>query len=401
METVVAKEVITRLMVQCARQSGVAQIWRDILGSERVEFYIQRWPELDGMRFSNALISFPDAIPCGVKVASRRGKIVLNPDDDYILGEGDEVIVIAADHDSYTPSTSTSVAQVFPLRSPIEVEQAKPVKKILFCGWQSDMDDMVSILDHVLRRGSELWIFSEEPQEEREKRFNEKGIVVADLENVKLSHYSGEATRKKDLEALPLETFDSILLVADGGASFDAEQELLSTLILIKSIQASRMPYREARAVHMLPAGNSKSSWIDELQHNSAQSIIVSEVLNARTRQVLGQAGSHDSQEIEISDEMVSMALAMVAEDRRIGGVLDELFAEQGNEMVMRPAEVYFDQEEELSFFDIMVRGRQRREIVIGYHSLFEDTPVINPCHKAVKKKWSFQDSFIALVERQ
>lgn len=79
------------------------QIWEDILGFENAEFYIKRWPELQGMRFEDVLISFPDAVPCGVKVAKLGGKILLNPDDDYIIQEEDEILVIAEDDDSYTP----------------------------------------------------------------------------------------------------------------------------------------------------------------------------------------------------------------------------------------------------------------------------------------------------------
>ena len=60
---------------------------------------------MDGMQFDDVLISFPDAIPCGVKAASRGGKIILNPDDSYVLQEGDEVLVIAEDDDTYSPTT--------------------------------------------------------------------------------------------------------------------------------------------------------------------------------------------------------------------------------------------------------------------------------------------------------
>lgn len=56
------------------------------------------------MSFEDVLISFPDAIPCGVKVASAGGKIILNPDDSYVLQEGDEVLVIAEDDDTYAPT---------------------------------------------------------------------------------------------------------------------------------------------------------------------------------------------------------------------------------------------------------------------------------------------------------
>ena len=398
-QTVVAKDVITRLMVQCARQPGLAQVWKDILGFDNAEFYLKRWPELDGMQFVDVLISFPDAIPCGVKVASRNNKIVLNPSDDYVLAEGDEVLVIADDDDSYAPSISLPEVQVRTPRASKEVAEAKALKKILFCGWQQGMEGLISVLEQILGTGSELWIFSEVREEERERRLKETGIVAEDLENVKLTQITGKATALKALEDLPLETFDSILLVADGDTVFDGEQELLSTLIMIKSIQAKRLPYREARAVQIRPAGNSKSSWIDELQHGSAQSIIVSEILNAQTKEAIDQA--NDSHDIEISDEMVSMALAMVAEDKRISGVLDELFAEEGNEMIMRPAEMYIDHDaEELSFYDIMMRARLRKEIVLGYQREHQEQPVMNPGNKVARQKWSLDDSFIVFVER-
>lgn len=58
---------------------------------------------MDGLHFEEVLISFPDAIPCGIKVAAEGGKIILNPDDNYILKEGDEVLVIAEDDDTYSP----------------------------------------------------------------------------------------------------------------------------------------------------------------------------------------------------------------------------------------------------------------------------------------------------------
>lgn len=83
------------------------------MGFENAEFYIKRWPQLDGLRFENVLISFPDAIPCGIKVAVDGGKIILNPDDNYVMKEGDEVLVIAEDDDTYAPCPFPEVIYLF------------------------------------------------------------------------------------------------------------------------------------------------------------------------------------------------------------------------------------------------------------------------------------------------
>jgi Trk K+ transport system NAD-binding subunit len=83
---------------------------------ENCEFSIKRWPQLHGMQFEDILISFPDAIPCGIKVASCDGKIILNPEDSYVLQEDDEILVIAEDDDSYAPAALPTVLS-FSLRN--------------------------------------------------------------------------------------------------------------------------------------------------------------------------------------------------------------------------------------------------------------------------------------------
>ncbi|XP_057978183.1 ion channel DMI1 isoform X10 [Malania oleifera] len=260
-ETVVAHDVIGRLMIQCALQPGLAQIWEDILGFENAEFYIKRWPQLDGMRFEDVLISFPDAVPCGIKVAADGGKIIINPDDNYVLEEDDEVLVIAEDDDTYAPG---------PL----------PESKRLPC---------------------------------------------------------------KD-------------------------------------------PSRHS--------GFSHSSWIREMQQASDKSIIISEILDSRTRNLVSVSRISD---YVLSNELVSMALAMVSEDKQINRVLEELFAEEGNEMCIKPAEFYVFDQEELCFFDIMIRGRQRQEIVIGYRLAATERAIINPAKKSEPRKWSLDDVFVVI----
>ncbi|PIA47268.1 hypothetical protein AQUCO_01400149v1 [Aquilegia coerulea] len=208
-ETVVAHDVIGRLMIQCALQPGLAQIWEDILGFENAEFYIKRWPQLDGLRFEDVLISFSDAIPCGIKVASNGGKIILNPHDDYVLKDGDEVLVIAEDDDTYTPGPLPEVRRgIFPSR----FSAPKYPEKILFCGWRRDIDDMIMVLEAFLPPGSELWMFNDVPEIEREKKLTDGGLDLFGLVNIKLVHRVGNAVIRRNLESLPLETFDSMSL---------------------------------------------------------------------------------------------------------------------------------------------------------------------------------------------
>lgn len=62
------------------------------------------------------------------------------------------------------------------------------------------------------------------------------------------------------------------------------------------------------------------------MQQASDKSVIISEILDPRTKKLLSMSKISD---YVLSNELVSMALAMVAEDRQINDVLEELFAEE------------------------------------------------------------------------
>ncbi|KAG4950715.1 hypothetical protein JHK85_044582 [Glycine max] len=584
-ETVVAHDVIGRLMIQCALQPGLAQIWEDILGFENAEFYIKRWPELDGLFFKDVLISFPDAIPCGVKVAADGGMIIINPDDSYVLRDGDEVLVIAEDDDTYAPGPLPEVHKG--LCSRIR-DPPKYPDKILFCGWRRDIDDMIMnqgagilfakiimcpnmatpfgcgtilsygghalatrglqgvsnpfklVLEALLAPGSELWMFNEVPEKEREKKLVDGGLDVSELENIKLVHREGNAVIRRHLEGLPLETFDSgenedlfILLLTLSIGGFDDKlcgedvselgtitvssagslllvvivEDVDLIIVVVASKEVAEDEFRDVDliflvdlhgntvaivedgdgiglgvdgdlegihgrvvllvvggvdedlvedlveaedvgdgAVHhlvvlvhpqrlrVLPDGADVGVEVEEdelqlclslililadesvedsvahsdsrslatlllirdIQQASVKSIIISEILDSRTRNLVSVSRISD---YVLSNELVSMALAMVAEDKQINRVLEELFAEEGNEMCTKAAELYLFDKEEVCFYDIMIRGRTRNEIVIGYRLANQDRAIINPSQKSLPRIWSIADVFVVIAK--
>ncbi|KAI5555599.1 hypothetical protein BDE02_19G093500 [Populus trichocarpa] len=393
-KTVVAHDVIGRLMIQCARQPGLAQIWEDILGFENCEFYIKRWPQLHGMQFEDILISFPDAIPCGIKVASCDGKIILNPEDSYVLQEDDEILVIAEDDDSYAPAALPTVKEASFMHI---ARPARMPQKILLCGWRRDIDDMIVVLDAFLAPGSELWMFNDVPENEREKKLIDGGLDLSRLENIQLVNREGNAVIRRHLESLPLQSFDSILILADESvedSAIQADSRSLATLLLIRDIQSKRLPM-----VNQVRRGTfSQGSWIGEMQQASDKSVIISEILDPRTKNLLSMSKISD---YVLSNELVSMALAMVAEDQQINDVLEELFADEGNELQIRQADLYLSEGEELSFYEVLLRARQRREIVIGYRAANAEKAVINPPAKSERRRWSLKDVFVVIAEKE
>jgi ion channel POLLUX/CASTOR len=73
----------------------------------------------------------------------------------------------------------------------------------------------------------------------------------------------------------------------------------------------------------------------------------------------------------------------------------------QGNEMHIRQVDLYLHESEELSFYEIMLRARQRREILIGYCLANAERAIINPPAKSDKWKWSLKDVFVVITEKE
>lgn len=73
----------------------------------------------------------------------------------------------------------------------------------------------------------------------------------------------------------------------------------------------------------------------------------------------------------------------------------------QGNELHIRQADLYLREGEELSFYEVLLRARQRREIVIGYRSAHAERAVINPPAKHERRKWYLGDVFVVIAEKE
>lgn len=69
--------------------------------------------------------------------------------------------------------------------------------------------------------------------------------------------------------------------------------------------------------------------------------------------------------------------------------------------MYIRKAGIYLYDQEKLSFYEIMIRARQRKEVVIGYRRASQQRAIINPPDKNIPVPWSVSDVFIVLAREE
>jgi len=413
-EVIVAHDVIGRLMIQCARQPGLAHVLENLMGFDGSEFYMQNWPELEGVTFGELLTRFDDAIAVGLMHTD--GSIVLNPSDDHVISDGDEILVLAEDNDSYKPNPHSWLPAIPLLEIPEVIKSERP-EKLLFCGWRRDMADMILQLDGYVPKGSELWLFNTVPANKRCNLLQDKGqkeavacknliiknvlgspVVRRDLWILNAIDDNGEIQNRRDEngdlvldeyknpipDSTTLDKFDSVLILADSGTDEKSNMEStdsrsLASMLIIQDIQKKLV-------------GESGAPMCDP----------ISEILDRRTRSLLNIAGGSG---YIMSNQIVSAVIAQVSERREMNCVLGELLAAEGNEPYIREISLYLDldQVRQYSFWELVLIARKRNEVCLGYvrgmaTDLENERTMLNPPNKSTPLGWEAGDTLIVLA---
>mmetsp|Transcript_11245 Transcript_11245/g.22265 ORF Transcript_11245/g.22265 Transcript_11245/m.22265 type:complete len:821 (+) Transcript_11245:92-2554(+) len=401
-EVIVAHDIIGRLMIQCARQPGLAYVLENLMGFDGDEFYIQNWPELEGLSFDDITCRFDDAVPIGIK--STDGHIKINPGHDYVIRREDEVLVLAEDNDSYSVNDGTFKSTAKPIAKKDDVKVEK--EKMLFCGWRRDMYDMIMELDQYVAPGSALWLLNTVPADKRSEMLKDKGNKGdLQLTNLEIKNAVGNPIVRRDLQKLvaiddngketgdvvTLEQFDSLLILADdlaierGADMQSSDSRSLASLLIIQDIQKSLVKQRFEETGELVQACDP-----------------ISEILDTRTRSLLRVV---DCKGYVMSNQIVSAVISQVAECRDMNVVLGELLSAEGNEPYLKPAGNYTTHDGEVaSFWDLALRARSRDEIAIGYKPVdlaWDDcvSVLLNPPDKRATRKWVAGDIVVIIAQ--
>ncbi len=262
--TVPSHDLCGALMLQFARQPGLARVYSTVLGFEHSEFYVRHWPELEGRCFGDLAALLPAAVPIGV--VADDGTCVLNPPIKRLMQATDMLVVLAEDDDSYSPQLGPAPAPTASMQRrirsgvfaaaeqaangptsaafvPLSASRPPEPERVLFAGWRRDIPSMMMLLDRLVAPGSELHIVCPLPVEARLDQIAEAGVSLESLRNLTLVHHVANSAVRRHLEALPIEGCTCMVIAADASAEGDvihSDSHALATLLLVRGIQAAR-----------------------------------------------------------------------------------------------------------------------------------------------------------------
>jgi ion channel POLLUX/CASTOR len=321
-------DVAARVLVQTCRQSGLSWIYTELMRFEGDEIYIQPQPELAGRSFGEALSAYRTSSVMGLL---RGGDtVLLNPPMDTVIGPGDQVIVVSNDDDTVVLDGSENpVVDESAIAEP-PVVVAVP-ERTLMLGWNRRSEIIIRQLDDYVIDGSILQVVDPDPEIKRTLE-----IMYGGLSHLELVFTLGDPTERAMLDDLDVGDYDHVLVLSGEGNPQQADARALVTLLHLRRLQA-----------------------------NSGQRYsITSEMADDRNRR-LAQVTKAD--DFIVSQQVISLMMTMLSENRRLAEVFADLFDAAGSEIYLKPAEYYVTPGVEVDFHTVVEAARRRGECPLGY----------------------------------
>ena len=235
---VTSSEIISKIVVQSSRQPGLSTTYAEIFSFAGNEIYVQKKKNCIGKTFGEILFKFPNAIAIGLSSSKKQGenivfKPMINPKDDYVIKENENIILIAED-DTIPFDDSIKVH-----KSTIEeVEKFEPkgLEKILILGWNKNIYDILKEFDEYVRPNTELNVIASYTKEEASELIKEN--IQNKFEKINFIYTQGDYVKREVLDRLPISELDCVVILADESSEEeDPDARTIMSLILLRDIQ--------------------------------------------------------------------------------------------------------------------------------------------------------------------
>ncbi len=359
-ELVLVNDAVSRIIAQTCRQPGLSNVLVELFDYDGNELYFESLPSLYGKTFGDTLGLFEMATPMGV----RRGEdIVLNPDNDFTLQEGDDILLLVEDDGMAKPmETAVAVPNIEPFLSQETVEVTP--ETVLILGQNEMLGQILIQLDEFFLDDSTVILADEGANTEA---FDE---IVQKLQHIKLKIMDCDTNLRSNLEELVHGDIDHVLLLS----ADDCDTERSDAMTLLKLIHLRDIAQKEDRVFN-----------------------ITSELKNITNQRLAKVAEVND---LVVGSNIVNLILTQVSENRDLARVFNELLQQEGSEIYIRKAAHYVQLHKEMDFYMVTEIVKQKNEIAMGYKKqdgkLFE---IVTSPLKSEKLTFGEDDYIIVLAE--
>ncbi len=328
-ELLLTDDLISRIMVQTCRQSGLSVVYSEIMGFEGSEIYFNNEPRLVGKTFGESLLWYEDSAVIGMKTAD--GSIMVNPPMDKVFNEGDWVMAITEDDDTLIVAKQKGEIDVSLIKDS-KPEESSP-EKTLILGWNHRGKAIIREMNNYVKQGSEIIIVAS--NNDAEPYINE---MKPHFKNIALKFVKADTTDITVIESLNPVKFNHIIVLSyiDEMDTQRADAKTLITLLQLRHLS----------------------------EEKNVDLSIVSEMMDLRNRQLAEVTKADD---FIVSDKLISMLLAQISENKSLMQVYNDLFQEEGSEIYLKPVSNYVETGVPVNFYTVVESAARKNECAFGY----------------------------------
>ncbi len=337
-------DMLARVGAQSCLQSGLANVYLDLVNFDGDEIYFYKEDSLVGKTYEEAILSYETSSIIGIE---REGDVLINPKREKIKTD-DSLIAISMDDDTVIKDGVENVL----------VDQKKIIKTtpnknkvdtIYIFGYSegelSKLEVICSHLINYLDDGSKIFLVNDN----KDSANIESKINPA--KDIQISFIEGNCRSRDFLEQMDIESGDKLLILSSFNGSNDinkCDAQTLFTLINLRDIEKKK----------------------------NKNFVLTTELINSHNAEIFA---SNSDDDYLYSEDIVQSMLVQIAENPFLSKFFDDLASPEGSEIYFKPITEYVDASEPIDFYTICQSASFKGETAIGYQtSEREDLKTLN-----------------------
>ena len=342
-------DFIGKTLVQCARNPGYSNIYTELLALRGYRLVISEFPEFEDALFGDVVAQFESAIPIGVSWVEDDGRraIILNPELDYDLGPGDELVILSkfTGDLAWGPLDSAHLKRLaqprFDASAEVEQDEAMPgnsqsrLERVAVVGYSSSFRSVLEALNGHATEQSHVLLLNEVAKQDELTLpdISELGELFPNLV-ITVEFLDFEDSTDKRIEECIANQEALILLADESVAGADSDASVAVNLL------------RLSDAIAVNPALN-----------------VVIEVFESASSDYLAPLPVTDA---VFGPELLSIQMAQIAMRPALAPVFRELLNAGGIEMRVRPLSAYMTVTDTIDFAQLQHICLSRNESALG-----------------------------------
>nr|MBA2479023.1 hypothetical protein [Planctomycetota bacterium] len=358
-------EVVSRILFQASRQSGIAAIYDEIFSFTGAGIHIRKVPRCAGLRFGDIEYAFPRAVLMGISTAAKRADgserydFLLAPERSRAIA-ADEWLIFLAHTDAITddldrpvfrstvampkaylllPTDGSSGGNGEPASTVFtsEISRAEkylppPRERILVLGWNDNIHDLLAEHDACVGSQTEITVVSAFDEGAARAQLAQRGAP----KRLKTAFVQGDARSRTGIKSLAPQEYDCIVVLADAShRSPDPDAATVMSLVMVR----------------------------DALRGRQTRPRLVAEILDPLNA---GVVSGLEIDDLVISPRVVSQQLVQISQQAMLADIYRELLSSGGVEIYLKPASRYVVPGRSCSFNDLVYSAQRLREVALG-----------------------------------